>query len=789
MHNKIKIFLGLLLILTFGTVQADCIVTTKNFSKSSRVIYVNPTNGSDQLAKNYNYNLNNQRNPYEPRRIVAFQNIKEALATRKTRNGDLILIKTGSTWANYDVWSQNKTAEFNAKSAEVNGYSQRQCRGENLTWVPSAVTDTQSAETAPVTEFSNNNDITIANTELVTPSNSITNQASTTAPQSTTSVSSPRKSSGGSSSGGASSGSNSLNNGLDNVTDPQQITSDSKRPSRNLPQNVVDTTDLLAGADSTIVEETGNDSEVPSIENGQDKIGSVYTPECTANAPWQKAIQTYPQDSDGWSIIKPDIETKIVYVSSSEGDDNSGQAYNGVGMDDPFNPTNVNAYKTIEKAYAQVRDGKPDWILLKKGDQFELEKTLWLKTGKSQTAHIVIGAYGDKAAKRPVLDTREGNVIQGLKNRSFNTIVGIEFYARKRDPSSPSFMGWGNKSKTAFTNLASNVNGNKVLKGIHIENNRFNYYSIGIVMGSMEGAINTNIVIRRNEIINSYSEDNHSQGIFFSEVDGALIEENILDHNGWYQQRPSNVPINTKQYGYATYFNHNSYINQSNNLIIRKNLSSRSSSIGMKFTSNANTDTKINTIKSQNILLENNVIIEGEVGFSLGGNKDFNNGYRWDNIQVIGNVLSNIGKSQPTSRNIAWNIDVNDWKSGMVCGNYMIDQSNPTLTNLAGIMVQGQNGAVSIDGNTVINQAQSVETYVNDKSSNLTSSENVYIFKDTSNNLDNYLIKNNYSNLDSYMKDILRKLQVNPNSSYNIDEVLNYLKSATLSERAKMALQ
>ncbi len=778
MHNKIKTFVGLLLIFTFGTVQADCIVTTKNFSKSSRIIYVNPTNGSDQLAKNYNYNLNTLRNPYEPRRIVAFQNINEALATRKTRNGDLVLIKTGSTWTNYDVWSQNKTAEFNAKSAEVSGYSQRQCRGENLTWVPSAVTDNQSADTAPVTEFSNNNDITVANTELVTPSNPTTNQASTStsAPQNTTSTSSPRKSSGGSSSGGSSSGSNSLNSGVDNVADPQQTTTNSTRASRNQPQNAeVDITDVLAGADPNIIDETANDIDVPSVEDGQDEIGSVYTPDCIANAPWQNEIQTYPQDSDGWSIIKPDIETKIVYVSSSEGDDSSGQTYNGVGMDDPFNPGTVKAYKTIEKAYAQTRSDKPDWILLKKDDKFTLNNILWLKSGKSQSAHFVFGSYGPKNGKRPLIETGENNALQGIKNRSYITVVGLEFYASIRDPNSNKFLGWDTKSGSAFTSVAGTGKDGNYVEGIHLENNRIDFYRAGIVIG---GSSNKNIVIRRNQILNSYGVDRHSQGLFLERISGGLIEENIFDHNGWYQQRPLNVSLNTKTYGYATFFNHNVYINSSSNLVIRKNLSSRSSSIGMKFTANSDSSTKVDTVTSSNILIENNLIIEGEVGFSIGGNTDFNNGYRWNNIQVLNNVLTNIGRTKPTNRNLSFNIEANDWQSGKICSNTIVDRDDKTISSRYGIATNGHVGDITVVNNRIINFGIEEEIYSSKES--VLSKNNLYTPLLTSvNYLDNYVKSEGYSNYDSYINNVINSLRNNSSSFYDVTKPIKHLESGS----------
>ena len=778
-YLKQSLFLFLILLGLVSNAQAECIVTTKDFTKSSRILYVNPTNGSDQLAKNYNYNLGSVRNPYQPRRIVAFQSVEEALKARDEAAGDLVLIKAGPNWANYDLWSKNQLSQFNEKSAQVTSYSQRQCRGEDLTWVPSAVTDTQSADTAPVTDFSNNNDISVANTELVAPSNPIINQTPSSTSQNTNSTSSPRKSSGGSSSGGSSSGSNSLNNGSNNVTEPLQPTTNSTRASRNQLQNTIsDTSDMLAGSPSTIVDETDIDNDVPSIENGQDKIDTVYTPECTANAPWANAIQTYPQDSDGWSIIKPDIETRIVYVSSSEGNDSLAKPYSGISITNPFNPTNIQAYKTIEKAYAQIRGGKPDWILFKKGDHFDLVDKMWLKSGKSQNAHMVFGSYGDLNAKRPIIDSNTSSVIQGIKDPSYITIIGIEFYASGRDPSSYKFVDWG-KGPSAIASVAG-----KASNGFHFENNKFSFYGGAIILGGIENGKNKNIVIRRNQILNSYSAGNHSQGMFLSRLSGALIEENFIDHNGWFQQRPANVAMNSSAKGYATFFNHNIYFENSDNLIIRKNLLSRSSSIGIKFASNSNNNTKIDTVNSSNILIENNVITEGEVGLSIGGNTDFNNGYRWDNIQVINNILTNVGRTRPTNRNIAFNIEVNDWKSGQVCSNLLLDKEDKTLTNTKGISVTGHTGEIEISGNSLINLGIDNELYGSKPT--IKNENNSYIKRiENFNFLDNYVNYKGASNYNHYIKNVIQQLGGDSQSYYNVNDIFKYIKSQALSEKNK----
>jgi len=772
MYNSLKMSLSFIILFIFslGAVQADCIVTTKNFSKSSRVIYVNPTNGSDQLAKIYNYNLGNQRNPYDPKRIVAFQNLDEALATRNTRNGDLVLIKTGRIWTRYDDWSKNKSSEFNKQSAQASGYSQRQCQGENLTWVPSAVTDTQSADTAPTptTEFARTNDITVANTEIVRSTNTTPDQVTTTQ-QSPTSQTTSRRSSGG-----ASSGADSLSTS-DNILPLEQseTTSYSRGSNTSLSQNTITETPLrgevIADLDPSITDEV---VDVPPISGSeQDIVEPIYVPECSAEAAWGNKVKKYPQDSKGWSIIKPDSETRIVYVSSTSGSDNYARYYLSSEISDPFNPpSNINAYRTLEQAYAQLRDKKPDWILLKRGDRYELQDALGLKSGKSQNAQMVISSYGDKNLPRPLVDSYTSSAFSGKKVRSFITISGIEFYASGRDPDSDRFVGW---DKVGSASGVSYVAGGDSY-GIHIENNRFSFYSGGIGMQGHAGEIK-DIVIRRNQVLNSYSTTAHSQGLYLSKLNGALIEENFLDHNGWYQQRPSNVGLNTKSYGYATFFNHNVYIQNSSNLLIRKNLSSRSSSIGMKFTSNSDNTTKVNTVNSRNIMLDGNLIVEGEVGFSIGGNTDFNNGFRWDNIKVLNNVLSNIGRTKPTNRNLSFNIEANDWEAGSICHNSIVDRDDKTMNNNYGIDVKGHIGGLNISDNQIINFGLEEEAY--SEHDRVKSKNNRYIpLIENVNYLDNYVRSKGHKDYVTYINSVRDRLRKNSHDYYNVDEAIDYIE-------------
>ena len=59
------------------------------------------------------------------------------------------------------------------------------------------------------------------------------------------------------------------------------------------------------------------------------------------------------------------------------------------------------------------------------------------------------------------------------------------------------------------------------------------------------------VALRRNVIADAYSTNSHSQGIYADHVRRMLLEENVIDHNGW------NESVN---FASATIFNHNIYL-------------------------------------------------------------------------------------------------------------------------------------------------------------------------------------------------------------------------------------
>lgn len=746
-------------------VFAECIVTGINFSKTSNIIYVNPNNGSDQLAKVYS--LDNVRNPYEANNVAAFQSIEKAKSLADSDNGDLILIRAGRQWTSFNAWEGNSLSDFNKDVMKAKGKSQRECTGEAYTWVPSAVNDNQPASSPVKSDFiSNTEDVTLTRAEESAPIRLPGITSTSTADISSTNTSSSSiggsRSSGGSTAGGrSSSGSNTTQQ-----SSSQSLLSDStaNTTTRNKASNtLLASTDKLtdiSDSEQSVSSDSSSETIIEDINDDKESLGLLS---CEVNAPWQSAIQKYPQDSNGWSIITPDKETRIVYVSSTQGNDSLARPYLSSELKEPFNPSGIRAYRTIQAAIKNLREGKPDWILLRKGDTFSITKYLSLPSGASKSAHTVLGAYG-VAEKRPVIDTNDSSGVM-LLEKNFITINGIEFYPSKLDPNNPNFLGWGNMTKPV-SGIANNGFGNG---GHHlfIENTKLSFYSMNIVI-TADGE-KKNIVIRRNEILNAYSERSHSQGLYAHNVNGFLIEDNLFDHNGWFNPRGSNQALNDKAYGAATYFNHNAYLSAEKNLVIRNNIFSRASSMGLKLTSNADTESKKNYIYAYNHLIKNNFFVEGEIGISAGGNNDFNNGYRWQNMYITNNTFTNIGRTQPTGRELAWYLTIDDWDTGMVCNNNLTDNTSSAVTNVMGIAVNGDNKDVRIFGNNIIDIGNDRAT--NTESSNVIMINNLHENTSTKNRLDIFLSNRGFSSYDDYINYNINQLDKSERSYYDVNNL------------------
>lgn len=202
------------------------------------------------------------------------------------------------------------------------------------------------------------------------------------------------------------------------------------------------------------------------------------------------------QPALGWTDLTPIPGSLVLYVSSSLGSD-GGQG----SQSSPF--------KTIGKAYASMRDGQPDQVLLKCGDTWA-ESISWLKSANSNTAYMVLGSYGTGA--RPTLTVNGDIGVYFDHNRHGLAIVGINF------------QGPGNG--TGFTAITGFSPASHIL----IEGCRFDGLPTGIVMQETVTADRlSDVKIRRNVYTNIVDTGSgHSQGNFIGNTDGLVIEGNVF---------------------------------------------------------------------------------------------------------------------------------------------------------------------------------------------------------------------------------------------------------------------
>jgi len=279
---------------------------------------------------------------------------------------------------------------------------------------------------------------------------------------------------------------------------------------------------------------------------------------------------------DGWTTVAPSAGTRVIYVSSSTGNDRN----NGLS---PANPV-----ASIAKGVSLLRNNSPDQLLLKSGDAWSSGFGTWRLSGKSSDQPMLIGSYG--VGPRPLLETGISSGFFAGSSASpevdYIDIIGLHFYADGRDPNSPTFVG---PSGATGIDILSKTD------GIVIENCWIEDYAVNINLQNYYGPI-TNAAVRRNVIDDSYATTGHSQGLYAYGVTNLLIEGNTFDANGYNNQVPG---------GEATYFNHDCYISSNNvNVTVDNNIFARAAGYGLQDRPGG--------------IVENNVFIDDPIGMSFG---------------------------------------------------------------------------------------------------------------------------------------------------------------------------
>jgi hypothetical protein len=240
-------------------------------------------------------------------------------------------------------------------------------------------------------------------------------------------------------------------------------------------------------------------------------------------------------DANGWTVVTPSADTRMVYVSTSGSDSNDGLS--------PNTPV-----QTLAKAQSLVRSGFPDWLLLKRGDVFNDFFTNWNKSGRSTQEPMLISAYGTGA--RPQIDS--GSHFGAFATNDLSTVnyldmIGLALIANNHDPNSPTYSFSSSGSTTGYEFKATGGN-------LLVEDCMVRFYRDDFDIEAANGPL-VNVTLRRNVICDSWSNaaSLHSEGVYSHAVAGFTVTENVFDHNGWNEQ----IPGATQQgYNHDMYFSY-----------------------------------------------------------------------------------------------------------------------------------------------------------------------------------------------------------------------------------------
>ena len=109
---------------------------------------------------------------------------------------------------------------------------------------------------------------------------------------------------------------------------------------------------------------------------------SVARPPAPFEALEGRTLLSVSLDSNGFTVVTPASDSRVVYVSSTSGSDsNAGTSPQA-------------AVKSIARGKSLIRNGSADQLLFKRGDTFSGNFGIWGLSGRSADEPIVIGTYG-----------------------------------------------------------------------------------------------------------------------------------------------------------------------------------------------------------------------------------------------------------------------------------------------------------------------------------------------------------------------------------------------------------
>jgi hypothetical protein len=374
-----------------------------------------------------------------------------------------------------------------------------------------------------------------------------------------------------------------------------------------------------------------------------------------APAPLLAQSESIDVGSDGWTVLAPSQDSRFIYVSSSTGNDSNS----GLSESQPK--------RTLAAGFALLRNGHPDWLLLKSGDAWVESFPFWNRSGRSPSERMVVKSYG--SGPRPRILSGSNNAIHA---DSGNNTVGIRNLVFA-DLHLNAHTNPGTAAASGF--LIFNAAHNILIENCYVENYRVNM----IFQTYATNIRQSNIAVRRSIIVDALATNSaHAQGIYADGVDGLFLEENVFDMNGWSPSVPT-----------ANIFRHNIYIQTETggdrgctNIVTRGNITARASASGF--------------MQRPGGVVENNLFLQNPVGLQFGYGPS---------PAVAGTIRNNVFLD---SRDISpttprgWGMNVTHAQGVEISGNIVAHQRSGS-DNVQAIGVDGTYRNLMIQNNIVYN--------------------------------------------------------------------------------------
>lgn len=349
--------------------------------------------------------------------------------------------------------------------------------------------------------------------------------------------------------------------------------------------------------------------------------------------------------------LSPAIQSGTAYTPISEGavyvDPAGDDANHGQSEDRPV--------RSLVAAYSRLADRRS--MLLKRGGVYEGSISKWTYSNK------VVEAYG--SGPKPIVKTGGRPFLHkfGVATVSNVSLRNIIF---DNEGNSGNLFVWIGGGQNILIENCEFLSGGLVIQDF--------------IVGQQTSVIRS-VKLLGNRVIGAWADASvsHKSGLFAAGIDGLEIIGNTFDHNGW---NPA------KKGGHATIYNHNMYLGNVANVVVKNNDILRAASVGVKVRSDT-------TGGSHDIVIEGNRFVEGEVGITIGGNT--NEPARFRNVRIVGNTFDRLGATQPTKRSFFWGIDVVDNVNTVVRDN--VFTSLPDFPNHFLVRVSGTQERVVVENN------------------------------------------------------------------------------------------